>query len=92
MQRKYCPIAWGYIVDFAIGPVTQFVLDLPSGKVEFFFFFFFEEFKLQRNCVINPSIKTFLGPVEMMTFGQVHASYRSLPEWQVVKVVKLTLF
>ena len=37
MQRKYCPIAWGFIVDFAIGPVTQFVLNLPNGEVEFFF-------------------------------------------------------
>ena len=44
MQRKYCPIAWGFIVDFAIGPVTQFVLNLPNGEVEIFL----EEFKLQK--------------------------------------------
>ena len=37
------------LVDFAIGLVNS-VLNLPDGQVEFF-----EEFKLHKNCVINPA-------------------------------------
>ena len=43
----------------------------------------FEEFKLHKNCVVNPSHQNVWGLVEM-NFGPVHASY-SLPEWQAVK-------
>ena len=61
MQRKYCPIARGYIlVDFAIGLVNS-VFNLPNGQV-----MFYEEFE-QKN-------KTFLGLVEM-TSGLVNASF-----------------
>ena len=42
-------------VDFAIGLVNS-VLNLPDGQVKFF-----EEFKLQKNCVINPSYQNVLG-------------------------------
>ena len=35
-------------MDFAVGLVNS-VLNLPHGQVKFF-----EEFKLQKNCVINP--------------------------------------
>ena len=67
-------------VDFAIGLVNS-VLNLPHGQVKFF-----EEFKLKKNCVINPGllIKKFLGLVEM-NFGLVNASH-SLPEWQAIKL------
>ena len=64
MQRKYCPIAWGFIVDFAIGPVTQFVLNLPNGEVEFFL----EEFKLQKKleelCNQSRPSKRFWGQLK----------------------------
>ena len=53
------------LVDFAIGLVNS-VINLSDGQVKFFF----EEFKLQKNCEINPNIKTFLGLAEMM-FGLV---------------------
>ena len=43
----------------------------------------FEEFKLHKNCVVNPSHQNVLGAGEM-NFGLVHASH-SLPEWQAVK-------
>ena len=36
------------LVEFAIGLVNS-VLNLPNGQVKFF-----EEFKLHKNCVINP--------------------------------------
>ena len=36
------------LVEFAIGLVNS-VLNLPKGQVKFF-----EEFKLHKNCVINP--------------------------------------
>ena len=42
-------------VDFAIGLVNS-VLNLPDEQVKFF-----EEFKLQKNCVINPSYQNVLG-------------------------------
>ena len=58
-------------MDFAIGMVN-FVLNLPSGQVEFF-----EEFKLQKNCEINSARQMFVGLGEM-TFGLVYASF-SLP-------------
>ena len=48
--KKVLSDSLGPVVDFAIGPVTQFVLNLPNGQVECFF----EEFKLQKNCVIDP--------------------------------------
>ena len=61
------------LVDFAIGLVNS-VLNLSAGQVKFF-----EEFKLQKNCAINPQlIKKFLGLVEM-NFGLVKASH-SLPK------------
>ena len=44
------------LVDFAIRLVNS-VLNLPDGQV-----IFFEEFKLQKNCVINFALlKTFWG-------------------------------
>ena len=42
-------------MDFAIGLVNS-VLNLPDGQVKFF-----EEFKLQKNCVINPAYQNVLG-------------------------------
>ena len=42
-------------VDFAIGLVNS-VLNLPHGQVKFF-----EEFKLQKNCVINPVYQKVFG-------------------------------
>ena len=66
------------LVDFAIGLVNS-VLNLPNGQVKFF-----EEFKLHKNCVINPAHQNVLGLVEI-NFGKAHASY-SLPDWQAVKL------
>ena len=66
------------LVNFAIGLVNS-VLNLPNGQVKFF-----GEFKLHKNCVINPAHQKVLGLAEI-NFGQVHASY-SLPDWQAVKV------
>ena len=43
---------------------------------------FFEEFKLQKNCEINPNIKTFLGLVENDVWAS-NVSF-SLPQWQEV--------
>ena len=43
------------LVDFAIGPVNS-VLNLANGQVKFF-----EEFKLHKNCVINPAYQNVLG-------------------------------
>ena len=40
---------------------------------------FFEEFEQQKNCVINYTVKTFLGLVEM-TSGLVNTIF-CLPEW-----------
>ena len=37
MQRKWCPIAWRYLVDFAVGLVNS-AINLPDGQVIFFFF------------------------------------------------------
>ena len=48
--------------------LVNIVLDLPKGQVKFF-----EEFKLQKNCVINPARQKFFRLVEM-TFGLVHAT------------------
>ena len=42
-------------VDFAIGLVNS-VLNLANGQVKFF-----EEFKLHKNCVINPAYQNVLG-------------------------------
>ena len=35
VQRKWCPIAWGYPVDFAVGLVNS-AINLPMGKWFFF--------------------------------------------------------
>ena len=43
------------LVDFAIRLVNS-VLNLPIGQVKFF-----EEFKLQKNCVINPAYQKAFG-------------------------------
>ena len=43
------------LVDFAIGLVNS-VLNLPNGKVKFF-----QEFKLHKNCVINPAYQRVFG-------------------------------
>ena len=43
------------LVDFAIGLVNS-VLNFPDGQVEFF-----EEFKLHKNCVINPAYQKRFG-------------------------------
>ena len=43
------------LVDFAIGLVNS-VLNLANGQVKFF-----EEFKLHKNCVINPAYQNVLG-------------------------------
>ena len=65
-------------MDFAIRLVNS-VFNWPDGQVKFF-----EEFKLQKNCEINPAHQTFWGLVEMM-FGLVIVSF-SLPKWQAVKM------
>ena len=43
------------LVDFAIW-LVNFVLNLPNGQVKFF-----EEFKLQKNCLINPAHQKIFG-------------------------------
>ena len=43
------------LVDFAIGLVNS-VRNLPDGQVKFF-----EEFKLHKNCVINPAYQKVFG-------------------------------
>ena len=43
------------LVDFTIGLVNS-VLNLPDGQVKFF-----EEFKLHKNCVINPAHQKVFG-------------------------------
>lgn len=43
------------LVDFAIGLVNS-VLNLPDGQVKIF-----EEFKLHKNCVINPAYQNNVG-------------------------------
>ena len=43
------------LVDFAIGAVNS-VLNLPNGQVKFF-----EEFKLHKNCEINPTYQKVFG-------------------------------
>ena len=43
------------LVDFAIGLVNS-VLNLPDGQVKSF-----EEFKLHKNCVINPAYQNDVG-------------------------------
>ena len=43
------------LVDFAIGLVNS-VLNLADGQVKFF-----EQFKLQKNCVINPAYQNVFG-------------------------------
>lgn len=43
------------LVDFAIGLVNS-VLNLPDGQVKIF-----EEFKLHKNCVINPAYQNDFG-------------------------------
>ena len=67
------------LVDFTIRLVNS-VLNLPNGKVKFC-----EEFKLHKNCVINPAHQKVVGASEMK-FGlvHVHPSY-SLSKWQAVK-------
>ena len=44
------------IVDFAIELVNSALTDLPDKQVKFF-----EEFKLQKNCVINPAYQKVFG-------------------------------
>ena len=65
--------------DFAIG-LVNFVLNLPDGLVKFF------EEGIVKSIL---TIKTCLGPVEMM-FGLVNASF-SFPEWQAVKLTFFAL-
>ena len=43
------------LIDFAIGLVNS-VLNLPDGQAKFF-----AEFKLQKNCVINPANQKVFG-------------------------------
>ena len=43
------------LVDFAIGLVNS-VFNWPDGQVKFF-----EEFKLQKNCKINPARQNVFG-------------------------------
>ena len=64
--------------DFAIGPVNS-VINLPDRQVKFF-----QEFKLQKNCEINPLLKTLFGLVEMM-LELVNVNFSS-PQWQAVKM------
>ena len=66
------------LVDFTIRLVNS-VLNLRNGKVKFC-----EEFKLRKNCVINPAHQKVVGASEM-NFGLGHTSC-SLPKWQVVKL------
>ena len=66
------------LVNFTTRLVNS-VLNLPNGKVKFF-----EEFKLLKNCVINPAHQKVVGASEM-NFGLGHASC-SLPKWQAVKL------
>ena len=42
-------------VDFTIGLVNS-VLNLPDGQVKFF-----EDFKVEKNCVINPGHQNVFG-------------------------------
>ena len=44
------------LVDFTIELVNNYVLNLPDGQVKFF-----EEFKLHKNCVINPAHQKVFG-------------------------------
>ena len=69
------------LVDFAIR-LVNFVLNLPNGQVKLF-----EEFKLQKNCLINPADQKVFG-LDKMAFGLVRASY-SLPKWQAVQLTFL---
>ena len=56
MQRKKCQTGNSPgLVDFSIG-LVNFFLNLPDGQVKFF-----EEFKSQKNCVINPVHQNVLG-------------------------------
>ena len=55
VQRKYSVSYSLGLVDFAIGLLNS-VLNLPNGKVKFF-----EEFKLHKNCVINPAYQRVFG-------------------------------
>ena len=66
------------LVDFTIRLVNS-VLNLPNGKVKFC-----EEFKLHKNCVINPAHQKVVGASEM-NFGLGHTSC-CLPKWQAVKL------
>ena len=66
------------LVDFAIRLVS-FVLNLPEGQVLFFW-----EIQITEGLSSILLIKKGFGLVEM-TWGLVHASYRS-PEWQAVKL------
>ena len=50
------------LVDFTIWLVNS-VLNLPNGKAKLF-----EEFKLHKNCVINPAHQKVVGAGEM-NFG-----------------------
>ena len=56
MQRKKCQTGNSPgLVDFSIR-LVNFFLNLPDGQVKFF-----EEFKLQKNCVINPVHQNVFG-------------------------------
>ena len=66
------------LVNFTIRIVNS-VLNLPNGKVKFF-----EEFKVHKNCVINPAYQKVVGASEM-NFGLGRACC-SLPKWQAIKL------
>ena len=78
MQRKSCPIAWGYWILLS-GQCFLFLTCL-TGKC-----CFLGRLKLQKDCYQSGQSKRVLGIVEM-TCGLVHAIY-SLPKWQAVKLI-----
>ena len=67
------------LTDFAITLVNS-VINLSDEQVKFF-----EEVKLQKNCEINPNIKTFLGLIENDVWAS-NVSF-SLPQWQEVNMI-----
>ena len=76
MQRKWCPIAWGWWI-LLLGWWILF-LTCPMGK------WFFWENSNYRGTVINPA-RQFFFRLAKTTFRLVHARY-SLPKWQAVKL------
>ena len=75
------------LTDFAIALVNS-VLNLPGGQVKWSF----KEFKLHKNCVINPAyqIEKVFGASWNEFWASTYQLSYSLPEWQAVKLTFLT--